>query len=82
MHLGTTLGGYNFYDKNYENKLDEPRFIDLQPTKETLTKTDAKILDINSKTGLYSLYAAYSIYMTKLNKIPKDEQTVEKQNEL
>lgn len=82
MHLGTTLGGYNFYDENYENKLDEPRFIDLKPTKETLTKTDAKILDVNSKTGLYSLYVAYSIYMTKLNKIPKDEQTVQKQKEL
>lgn len=83
MHLGNTLGGYNFYDENYEKELSEqPRFIDLKPTKDTLTKTNAKILDINSKTGLYSLYAAYSIYMTKINKIPLNEQTIEKQNEL
>ena len=82
MHLGTTLGGWNFYDENYENKLDQPRFIDLKPTKDTLTKVNSKILDINSKTGLYSLYVAYSIYITKLNKIPINEQTIEKQNKL
>lgn len=83
MHIGNTLGGYCFYDEKYENMIDEPRFIDLgKATKDTLINTNAKILEINSKTGLYPLYATYSIYRAKLNRIPKDQQTLEKQIEI
>ena len=28
MHLGDCLGGYNFYDAEYQNVISEPRFID------------------------------------------------------
>ncbi len=59
---GDCLGGYNFYDENYNEILEEPRFIDHgQVTRDTLNNKDAKILEINSKTGLYPLYVTYSI---------------------
>ena len=66
MHMSDTLGGYSFYEENPPvdaEMLSEPRFADMgRVTAETLANSDAKILEINSKTGLYPLYVAYSIY--------------------
>lgn len=83
MHMGDTLGGYNFFNEDYSMPIEEPRLINHgKVTAETLTNTNAKILEINSKTGLYPLYVTYSIYRTKLNDVPKEKQTLEKQLEL
>ncbi|WP_407536308.1 Eco57I restriction-modification methylase domain-containing protein (plasmid) [Cetobacterium somerae] len=66
MHMGDCLGGYNFYNEGYSEIIEEPRFIDKgSVTKETLNKVDSKILEINSKTGLYPLYVTYSIFRNK-----------------
>lgn len=69
MHMGDCLGGYSFFDKNYEKPLGEnesPHFIDVTDiTEKTLGNSEAKILEINSKTGLYPLYCAYSIFRSK-----------------
>lgn len=68
MHLSGALGGYNFYDSTFENLLNSPTFVNKgKITAGTLTNTEAKILEINSKTGLYPLYVTYSIYRTKCN---------------
>ena len=68
MHLSEALGGYNFYDPSFETLLDNPTFVNQgKITAGTLTNTEAKILEINSKTGLYPLYVTYSIYRTKCN---------------
>ena len=76
MHLGECLGGYSFFDLNYENPLydnDEPRFINIpNVTDKTLANSNAKILEINSKTGLYPLYCAYSIFRAKKAKLALD----------
>lgn len=64
LQLGETLGGYNFFDEDFEKELEnsEYRNINLgEITKEAFNK-DAKILEINSKTGLYPLYMAFTIY--------------------
>ena len=67
MHMGDCLGGYNFYNENYQVVLDEPRFIDRgQVTNQVLKNTGAKILEINSKTGLYPLYITYSLFRERL----------------
>lgn len=66
MHLGSTLGGYNFYDENYRKELEEPRFIETQATADILLNSGVKVLELNSKSGLYPLYMAYSLYMFKL----------------
>ena len=41
---------------------DEPRFVDRGEVTREVFRSDSKILEINSKTGLYPLYVAYSLY--------------------
>ncbi len=61
--LAQTIGGYCFYDEKFKTRLSEPRFIyNGDVTERLLMNPKARILDIASKTGLYSLYVAYSIY--------------------
>jgi len=69
MQLSDTLGGYNFFDEKFEQELlDQPKFVDHgKETAETLGNAKAKILEINSKTGLYPLYVAYSLMRAKLD---------------
>jgi len=66
MHLGDCLGGYNFFEKDYETTLSEPRFIDRGEVTANVFAPDSRILEINSKSGLYPLYMAYSIYRARL----------------
>lgn len=73
MHLSNTLGGWCFlneeFDGNFtvENQFGEnvnaARFVDRgDVTKDVFCDYNARILEINSKTGLYPLYMAYSIF--------------------
>lgn len=75
MHMGDCLGGWSFFDKDYEKSLGEnesPHFIDVKNvTEKTLGNSEAKILEINSKTGLYPLYCAYSIFRAKQSLHPQ-----------
>lgn len=66
MHMGDCLGGYVFYDEKYENTLSEPRFAGNGGVADEVFSPDTKILEINSKTGLYPLYVAYSVYHSRL----------------
>lgn len=71
MHLADTIGGYSFYHNNYTEELDEPVFVDQgRATTEIFKNPNTKILELNSKSGLYPLYLAYTLYMiqTKGNK--------------
>jgi hypothetical protein len=82
MHLSDTIGGYCFLNEKFENDkpLDEPRYVSQgQVTQDLFENPDSKILEINSKSGLYPLYAAYSIYR---NSLPKREEdlSLEEQN--
>ena len=68
MHIGDCLGGYNFFNEDYSEEIEEPRFINHgKVTKDIFNNPQVKVLEINSKTGLYPLYMAYSIYKNKLN---------------
>lgn len=83
MHMSDCLGGYDFYDEQHESTLSEPRYVDRgEVTKETLANTNAHILEINSKTGLYPLYVTYSIYRAYCKQINPNLLTFEKQLEL
>lgn len=65
-HMVDCLGGYNFYDENYESTLETPLFVNQgQVTSDTLANSNANILEINSKTGLYPLFVTYNIFMAK-----------------
>ena len=77
MHLGNCLGGFNFFDEDFKHTLETPRCIDHgKVSEETVWNTAAKILEVNSKTGLYPLYMAYSIFTARRQKKPEvsDEQ--------
>src|SRR5699024_2708960 len=83
MHMGDCLGGYNFYDENYNELLEEPRYINHgQVTEDTLSNIDAKVLEINSKTGLYPLYLTYSIFRKRYDEYPESELTEELEEKL
>jgi len=66
MHLSDTVGGYDFFGEKHrdEDQLMEPRFVgeDREVTKRVFQSSDPKILELNSKTGLYPLYMAYTLY--------------------
>lgn len=83
LHMSDTLGGYDFWDENHVNTLDEPRFVDQGDiTKETFSNTSAQILEINSKTGLYPLYVTYSIYRAKCEYYKDEKLTIDLQREI
>lgn len=66
--LSDTLGGWCFYDDEYEERLCSPRYVDNgKVTKDTLSE-HSRVLEINSKSGLYPLYIAYSIYKNIVEK--------------
>lgn len=83
MHMSDCLGGYCFYNKDFTDTIEEPRFVDRgKVTEETVANTEAQILEINSKTGLYPLYVTYSIYRKRCAEVKPEELTIEKQYEL
>jgi superfamily II DNA or RNA helicase len=80
MHMSDCLGGWCFYDESFEEdkKLDEPRFVDRgQVTADVFGKLDTRILEINSKTGLYPLYVTYSAYRRRLRELGNKELNVQ-----
>lgn len=66
MHLSDTVGGYDFFGEKHrdEDLLSEPRFVgeDRELTKRVFFTPAPNILELNSKTGLYPLYMAYTLY--------------------
>lgn len=73
MHLSDCLGGWCFFNEEFdapytiENHYGEyvnaARYVDRgDVTRDVFTDYNARILEINSKTGLYPLYMAYSLF--------------------
>ena len=79
MHLAQSLGGWCFYDKDYNEQILEPEFIKQNEITDEVFKKNTHILEINSKSGLYALYCAYSVYRTraKLELGPKPTREME-----
>lgn len=79
MHLGKTIGGLSFFDENYQSRTVEGvsanHWIKTSYT-DTIFNSDTHILEINSKTGLYPLYATASLYYREFVKL--NEQTAGK----
>ena len=74
MHMSDCLGGYDFYDDAHEQMADEPRFVDRgKVTADTFANAGARVLEINSKTGLYPLYVTYSIFRSRCAASPEEE---------
>ena len=81
MHLTESIGGWCFYDRSYGETVTEPRFVEQPEVTKNVYNKNTRILEINSKTGLYALYCAYSIYKTreKLELGPKHTKEMERE---
>lgn len=92
LHLSSMVGGYCFLNEQLDSQevLEEPRLVDQgQVTEDIFLNPEARILEMNSKSGLYPLYMAYSLYAMKLpgpeDKLPLEQtqalwqETVEQQ---
>ena len=74
MHMSDCLGGYDFFDEAHEQMVDEPRFVDRgKVTADTFANAGARVLEINSKTGLYPLYVTYSIFRSRCAACSEEE---------
>lgn len=79
MHMSDCLGGWDFFDEAHSEALDQPRFVDRgDATSEVFGRADARILEINSKTGLYPLYVAYTEYRSRAGQSERDMEADEK----
>jgi len=65
MHLGHTIGGYNFYDEDYNCPQEDPKKNICNDISEVVFGKNSRVLELNSKSGLYPLYIAYSIYRSR-----------------
>ena len=82
MHIGDTLGGWVFYNESYDKPLTKPRFQEQEDITQKVFTPTSRILEINSKTGLYPLYVTYSIYRARLALSPHPAETIEDQRKL
>ncbi len=88
MQLSECLGGWCFYNEGFLNEEDYyteenqygenirmARFVNRgKVTQDIFGDYYARILEINSKTGLYPLYMAYSIFKTSKEKAFRESQ--------
>lgn len=86
MHLGDCLGGYIFLDDKREKTISQPYYMKVDEVTENVFSINSRVLEINSKSGFYPLYVAYSIYRNRVkDKYPDQESntlTVAQQLEL
>ena len=83
MHMSDCIGGYDFFDEKHEKIIEEPRYVEQEKiTKNIFDKEETKILEINSKTGLYPLYVTYSTYRRKCAKYSKEDLTMDLKSKL
>lgn len=72
MHLGKTLGGLSFYDDKYQyttkDSISANHWVQTEYT-DKIFNPNTHILEINSKTGLYPLYAGMSLYWQEFQKL-------------
>lgn len=66
MHMSDCLGGWTFYDDQFSKMLSEPRWVDQGKVTQDVFNSKSRILEINSKSGLYPLYVAYNIYRARV----------------
>ena len=66
MHMSDCLGGYCFYDSDFNQMLHTPRYVDKGKVTADIFRPESHILEINSKSGLYPLYVAYNVYRARI----------------
>ena len=91
--LSDTLGGWCFYDDTFKHhNMKEvadgqggkamaetimPRFVDRGEVTKNVFGYDSHVLEINSKSGLYPLYMAYSMYLQAVKPAYNDNELLD-----
>jgi len=75
MHLTKTFGGHDF-SSGVIDKKEKPEWKSLDVDTSVWTRDNTKILEINSKSGLYPLLAAYNVYSRQLRESKKPEEKI------
>jgi len=75
MQFNLTLGGYDFRG-GIINKTGRPEWISRGDVSHIWSADETKVLEINSKSGLYPLLAAYNIYSRQLIKHKETEDKI------
>lgn len=72
MHMAETIGGWTFFDPKWQTELETPRLVTAEGgvTRRALNP-EARVLEVNSKSGLYPLYVAYSIWRARRERYEK-----------
>lgn len=77
MHVSTTLGGYDFRD-GVIARTGKPEWKGRGDVSRIWSQHDTTILEINSKSGLYPLLAAYNMYEQQLKAQRQPEDKISK----
>lgn len=75
MQMSTTLGGYDFRG-GIIDKTGKPEWKNVGQVSKIWNQNETTILEINSKSGLYPLLAAYNLYSRQLIKQKKPEDKI------
>src|SRR5690606_33146712 len=71
---------------NREKTVSQPTSVSQGEVTKNVFKSDSRILEINSKSGLYPLYCAYTIFRNRVSEKYPDQEpntlTIEQQQEL
>lgn len=78
-HLTLAFGGHDFSSGVVDKKTYRPEWKSKSVDTSVWEQDDTKILEINSKSGLYPLLAAYNVYSRKIKKIKKSEEKIAKE---
>jgi hypothetical protein len=78
-HLTLAFGGHDFSNGVIDRKTDKPEWKSKGVDTSVWEQDDTKILEINSKSGLYPLLAAYNVYSRKIKKFKKPEEKIAKE---
>lgn len=77
MHMSDTFGGYTFFNEDFTETIEEPRFVDRGDITADVFSPESPLLEINSKSGLYPLYLAYNIYRARIRNETSSPETLE-----
>jgi superfamily II DNA or RNA helicase len=78
MHMTKAFGGHDF-SSGVTDKTGRPEWKSKDIDTSMWIQDDTKILEINSKSGLYPLLAAYNLYSRQLIKNKKREEKIFRQ---
>ncbi|MEX0909792.1 MAG: Eco57I restriction-modification methylase domain-containing protein, partial [Candidatus Paceibacterota bacterium] len=80
IHLTKAFGGHNFSSGEKDKKSGKPVWVSKDVDTSVWEEDDTKILEINAKSGMYPLLAAYNVYSRhlKITKKKSEEEVYRK----